>query len=263
MTREELNKEISKKLTDEQNAENNKILIKRLIKTIVLLVIFATLFFAYTTYVSTAKVVVREYRITNNKIPDSFNGIKLIQMSDIHYGSTISNRELKNIVELINKRKPDLVVFTGDLLMQDYKTSTKEQEELINDLKSISSTLGKYAILGDEDTDFSATILNQSDFTILRDEYDLIYNDKNNPILLVGLNSENKNQNIDKAYAYFKETTHNSNIYTVSILHEPDVVEDISNSYNSDLFISSGLGTKGGIRFFCRPSINFFRLSNK
>ena len=32
---------------------------------------------------------------------------------------------------------------------------------------------------------------------------------------------------------------------------------------NSELYISSGLGTETGIRLFCRPSINFFRLSNK
>ena len=32
---------------------------------------------------------------------------------------------------------------------------------------------------------------------------------------------------------------------------------------NSKLYISSGLGTQNGIRLFCRPSINFYRLSNK
>lgn len=304
MTREELNKEISKKLTDEQNAENNKILIKRLVKGLVFLVIATTLFFAYTTYIATAKVIVREYRITNNKLPESFNGTKIIQLSDIHYGSTISDDELKSIVNMANERKPDLVVFTGDLLIKDYKLNSKEQEKIIKNLKNLSSTLGKYAILGDEDTEAISTIFNQSDFTILRDESELIYNDKNNPILLVGLTSESKGQDIDKAYSYFKEPTHNSNIFTITLLHEPDVVDDIVDTYKSDLFlgghshngniripftkyspfkvdgarkydqdyyhindsdlyVSSGLGTKGGIRFFCRPSMNFFRLSNK
>ena len=33
---------------------------------------------------------------------------------------------------------------------------------------------------------------------------------------------------------------------------------------DSQLYISSGMGTNGpGFRLFCRPSINFFRLSNK
>ena len=139
---------------------------------------------------------------------------------------------------------------------------------------------------------------------ILRNEYDLIYKDDNNPILLIGLTSIKKDQDIEKAYSYFKEETHNSNIYTITMLHEPDVVDDIVDIHQTDLFlaghshngnirvpfikyslfkvenakkydqdyykvrdsklyISSGLGTPKGIRLFCRPSINFYRLSNK
>ena len=303
MTREELNKEISQKLSEEHNEETKKRIIKTTIKTTLILVLIFTLFFTYTTYIATAKVGVREYRVTNSKIPDSFNGIKVIQFSDLHYGTTITDKEFKKIVELINERKPDLVLFTGDLIMKDYKMRPKEQEKLINNLKNISSTLGKYFILGDEDGDLAVTILNQGDFIPLKDEYDLIYADNTNPILLVGVNSMKKEQNIEKAYSYFKDATHNDNIYTISMLHEADITDDILDSYKSDLlvaghshngnvripftnrsifksegsrkydqdyyhvkdselYVSSGLGSYG-MRFFCRPSINFFRLSNK
>ena len=304
MTREELNKKIQEEIEEEQNKENVKKIIKLIIKYTVLLMILSISFFCYTTYISTAKVKVREYRVINNKIPDSFNGLKIIQLSDLHFGSTMFNEELKKIVKLSNERKPDLVIFTGDLINTNYDLTSKEQEKLIKELKSISSTLGKYAILGNEDTEKVSTIFNQSDFTILRDEYELIYKEDNNPILLVGLNSNKKSQDIDKAFKYFTEQTHNSDIYTISIFHEPDTAEDIIDSYksdlllaghshngniripfvkfslfrvdgakkynqdyykinNSELYISSGLGTQKGIRLFCRPSINFFRLSNK
>ena len=304
MTREELNKDIRAKVSSESNKENTKKAVKTIIKSLVIIAILGTLFFTYTTYVSTAKVGVREYRIINEKIPDNFNGLKIIQMSDLHYGSTMFNKDVKKIVSLINDRKPDIVVFTGDLINKNYNLDSKEQEELINNLKSISTTINKYAVLGDEDNEKIATIFNQSNFIILRDESDLIYNSTTNPILLVGINTRSKEPNIDKAYSYFKEPTHNANIYTIVISHEPDIADDIVDTYNSDLllsghshngniripfikyslfkvngakkfdqdyyklnttdlYISSGLGTKGGIRLFCRPSINFFRLSNK
>lgn len=304
MTREELNKDIRAKVSSESNKENTKKAVKTIIKSLVIIAILGTLFFTYTTYVSTAKVGVREYRIINEKIPDNFNGLKIIQMSDLHYGSTMFNKDVKKIVNLINDRKPDIVVFTGDLINKNYNLDSKEQEELINNLKSISTTINKYAVLGDEDNEKIATIFNQSNFIILRDESDLIYNSTTNPILLVGINTRSKEPNIDKAYSYFKEPTHNANIYTIVISHEPDIADDIVDTYNSDLllsghshngnvripfvkyslfkvngakkydqdyyklnttdlYISSGLGTKGGIRLFCRPSINFFRLSNK
>ena len=304
MTREELNKDIRAQVSSESNKENTKKAVKTIIKSLVIIAILGTLFFTYTTYVSTAKVGVREYRVINEKIPENFNGLKIIQMSDLHYGSTMFNKDVKKIVNLTNERKPDIVVFTGDLINKNYNLDSKEQEELINNLKNISTTIGKYAVLGDEDNEKIATIFNQSNFTILRDEADIIYNSTTNPILLVGLNTRSKEPNIDKAFSYFKEPTHNANIYTIIISHEPDITDDIVDTYNSDLilsghshngniripfvkyslfkvngakkydqdyyklnntdlYISSGLGTKGGIRLFCRPSISLFRLSNK
>jgi len=303
MTREELNEEIQDEIIKEQNKEQIKKIIKIAVKILLFIFISGGIFFTYTTYVSTTKIGVREYRVKNNKIPNSFNGLKIIQLSDLHYGSTMTLKDVKKIVKLTNARKPDIVVFTGDLISKDYKLSSKEQENLTQELKKITYTLGKYSILGDEDKDTISTIYNQSNYTLLNNEYDLIYKDDNNPILLVGLNSLKNSQDIEKAYSYFKEETHNSNIYTITILHEPDAVENIS--YNTDLFlaghshngniqipfinypiikyenaikynkeyyklnnselyISSGLGTnKVDIRLFCRPSINFFRISQK
>ena len=302
MTREELNKSIREQVSYESNKENTKKIVKLVLKLLLIFIVLGTIFFTYTTYISTAKVIVREYRVKNEKIPANFNGLKIVQLSDLHYGSTILNDELVSIIKKVNDRKPDLVVFTGDLINTDYTLNSKEQEKLIKNLQSIQTTIGKYAILGDEDNEKIATIFNQSNFTILRDEYDLIYNSKDNPILLVGINSQKKNPDIDKAYSYFKEQTHLSSIYTIALIHEPDITDDISyqtdlilagHSHNgniripfvkkaffkvngakkydqdyyrvnnSDLYISSGLGTKSGIRLFCRPSINFFRLSNK
>ncbi|MBQ6497729.1 MAG: metallophosphoesterase [Bacilli bacterium] len=301
MTREELNKDIREKVSHESNKENTKKVIKVVIKLLLIFIILGALFFTYTTYISTVKVGVREYRIVNEKIPDNFNGLKVIQMSDLHYGSTMFDEEVKKVVNLVNERKPDIVVFTGDLINKNYKLESKEQEKLINNFKNINASIGKYAILGDEDTEAIATIFNQSDFSILRDEYDLIYNSNENPILLIGVNSLNKNQDIDKAFSYFKDPNHISNIYTITLLHEPDAIDDIyqadlvlaghshngnirvpftkyslfkvngAKKYDQDyyevnnakLYVSSGLGTKSGFRLFCRPSINFFRLSNK
>ena len=301
MTREELNEDIQKEINKEQTKEQAKKIIKVTIKILLFTLIFGGLFFSYTTYISTAKIGVREYRVKNNKLPKNYEGLKIIQISDLHYGSTMNLKELKKVVKLSNERKPDIVVFTGDLISTKYKIKPEEKEKITEELKKLTYTLGKYSILGDEDNEDISTIYNQSDFTLLNNESDIIYNNETTPILLVGLNSKNKNQDIEKAYNYFKQETHNSDIYTITILHEPDTVDEIN--YNSDLFlaghshngniqipfinqpvvlyknalkynkeyyklnnselyISSGLGTnKIDIRLFCRPSINFFRIS--
>lgn len=306
MTREQLNEEKQQEIFKEQNKENIKKIVKKVMKILLIILVIGTIFFSYTTYVSSVKIKVREYRITEKKIPASFNGLKIIQLTDLHYGTTMFNENIKDIVKMTNDRKPDLIVFTGDLFNKNYKLTNKEQEEIIKELKKLSASLGKYAIIGDEDNEKTNNILNQANFTILKNESELIYQKNNEPILLVGLSSNSKNQNIEKAYSYFKQNVFNSNVYTITLLHEPDTVDDIIGSYNSDLFlaghsnngnirlpfvkyslfkvdgakkydqdyynlgnsklyISSGLGTtnKSNIRLFCRPSINFFRLSNQ
>ena len=307
MTREEISKEKHKDLLKEQKKEKAKNIIKKIIKIALFIIIITTAFFFYTTYISTVMISTREYRIINKKIPDSFNGTKIVQFSDLHYGTTMIEENLSDIKKKINILKPDIIVFTGDLINHDYKMKTKDTEILTQKLKELNASLGKYAILGDEDNEEIISIYNQANFIVLRNENDLIYKSDNNPIILIGLSSLISNeQDIEKGYSYFNGETYNSDIYTVTLVHEPDSADDIINSYKTDLllsghshngnirvpfinytpirkngakkyyqdyynidgtklYISSGLGTNNasGIRLFCRPSINLYRLSNK
>ncbi len=289
----------------EENKEKRKKIIILTIKIIFILAVIVTIFFFYTTYVSTAQVIVNEKRIVNSKIPDTFNGVKIVHFSDLHYGTTFLSTELEKTVKMINERKPDIVLFTGDLIDEDYKLTSKEQEKVIKILQKIDTTLGKYAIMGEEDGENFTTIMNQSNFTILNNDYDLIYKDNNEPILLTGTTSILKGDyDIEKTFNYFNQETYNSNIYTISLVHEGDGVEKLLEKHASDLFlaghshngeirfpylgsiirtsgslkysnpyykigdstlyVSGGLGTKiVGVRLFCHPSINFYRLANK
>ena len=304
LTRSERNEEKQKEIIKEENREIRKKIVISCFKITIIIILLSITFYLYTTYISSKIIDVKEERIINEKLPTNFNGLKIIQISDIHYGSTIFIKDIKKLVELVNERTPDLVVFTGDLINKDYKLNSKEQEKLITELKKIKTTIGKYAIMGEEDSSEFNTIMNQSNFTILNNSYDLIYKDNNTPILLIGLNNSKKNEDIDSAYEYFNQPTHNSNIYTITLLHKPDTVDEILEKYpttdlflaghshngqinipyigglikkegsqqyinefyqinNSRLYISSGIGTNGnGFRLFCRPSINFFRLSS-
>lgn len=305
MTREELNKKKQKKISREVRLNKNKKIINIAFKVFFIIFIFVSLFYLFNKYISTKQIIFKEKRIVNGKLPTSFNGLKIIHFSDLHYGTTMFISEIEEIVKSINERKPDLVVFTGDLIDKNYKLEVKEQELLIKQLSKISANIGKYAIMGEEDDERFSTIFNQSDFTILNNDYDLIYNESSSPILIVGVSSTiSKNDDINKAFSYFNKETYNSNIYTIALLHEPDLVDKISSNYDVDLylaghshnnsinypwggspykingalkyneeyyeigkaklFISSGIGTNGnGIRLWCLPSINFFRLSNE
>ncbi|MBQ8131226.1 MAG: metallophosphoesterase [Bacilli bacterium] len=306
MTREELNEDKQKEIFQEENREKVKkgmILTFKILFTIIILFL---LFFFYNSLIATSSILVKEERIVDAKLPEHFNGLKIIQFSDLHYGSTIDSKKLKEIVQMINKRNPDLVFFTGDLITNKKEIDNEEREKLIEQLKNIHASLGKYAVYGDEDLEENySTIMNQSEFTILNNEYELIYNRDSDPILLNGFSSSlHQMFDIQKGMSYYSSEGANSDIYSIAIFHEPDMASDIlserpislllaGHSHNgyirfpylgtpfkvegaktydqayykiddSKLYVSSGLGTEGeGIRIFCRPSINFFRLSNQ
>lgn len=305
MTREQLNQSKQLEIINEQRHQRRKKITLFIFKVSFFLILGFLFFYLYTTFISTSKVIIKEQRIINKKLPSNFDGLKLIHFSDLHYGTTIFDDELEKLVKKINLRKPDIVVFTGDLIDDKYELKTNEQENIITILKKIDARLGKYAVFGEQDGESFQTIMKQSDFNILHNSYDLIYNNNNQPILLVGLGNNLTNTlNIDEGFSYFGDVNYDSNIFTISLVHEPDIIDSIlakyssdlilaghshngnvripyigalhkydgANKYdqsyyrvdNSDLYVSSGIGTNGpGFRLFCRPSINFFRISSK
>jgi predicted MPP superfamily phosphohydrolase len=80
-------------------------------------------------------------------LPASFDGFKVLQISDLHTGSFQSKEPLQRAVAMINKQNADLVFMTGDLV----NNYAHEVEEHIETLAGIKSDLPIYSILGNHD----------------------------------------------------------------------------------------------------------------
>ena len=78
---------------------------------VILLIIIGIIFFCY---LNNNIIVVTDIEYKNSKIPVSFNGYRIVQISDLH------NKEFgKNQKELLNKIRnlnPDIIVITGDIV---------------------------------------------------------------------------------------------------------------------------------------------------
>ncbi len=57
--------------------------------------------------------------IVLSKLPRALDGFTIVQLSDLHVGTFISERELAAALSLVRDAKPDLIVLTGDLLDHD------------------------------------------------------------------------------------------------------------------------------------------------
>lgn len=229
--------------------KNHKKLFK-ILKIISIITIFITLLLLYSRFIATKGITVKEYNINAPTIPDSFDGLKIAHIADIHYGRTTDKNQLNELVSKLNEIKPDIVIFTGDLIDKDTKLDDKKTNEIIEALSKIEATLGKYSIKGNHDYSFDEfdRIINESSFTNISDSYELIYNKSKNPIMIIGLNSNLKSDKLIQS----KIENINENIkeidcsYKILMLHEPDYVNDID--YNSYNLILAGHSHGGQIR---------------
>jgi hypothetical protein len=90
---------------------------------------------------------VRRVNIKLPELTDEFDGLKIVQISDLHLGSWSSTQPMKEAALLINELKPDMVFFTGDLV----NFATNETEGFEEILSEIKAPLGVYAVLGNHD----------------------------------------------------------------------------------------------------------------
>ena len=261
-----------------------------------LLIIF--LIVVYSHFIGTKGLFIREYSVINNRIPESFDGFKIVHFSDLHYGTTIKETELKKLVKEINELKPDIVIFTGDLIDIDYNINDKEIDILINELNNIDSNIDNYIIRGNHDINKGySKVADKINFIDLNNKNTLLYYNSQTPIRLVGLDDYLEHTlNITDAFNYNLE----EDLYTIVIAHEPDVIDKLndykidlmfsghshngqvrlpfigavytpvgSKKYydeeytinNTNLYISGGIGTSTAeFRLFNHPSFNFYRL---
>ena len=192
---------------------------------VIFVIVLVTSLFLYAKYIGIKGIKIKEYRVVNSTLPSNFSGVKIVHFSDLLYKSTITDDDVTELVDKINMLKPDIVVFTGDLVNKNIKIKEKEKEFLINELSNINATIGKYAIYGDYDyyLDSYEEILEKSNFTLLDNSYDEIYYKTNESIYLVGIPSSIKS-NIKMEEA-FKEYDENNRKWTIVLIHDGNTIK--------------------------------------
>jgi uncharacterized protein len=91
------------------------------------------------------QVVKQRLRFQN--LPAAFNGLKIVQISDVHSGSFNNKGAVQQGVDKILKLKPDLILFTGDLV----NNKAEEMLDYIDVFKQLAAPLGVYSVLGNHD----------------------------------------------------------------------------------------------------------------
>lgn len=91
--------------------------------------------------------ITRELPIQIPYLPRSMEGLRVVQITDLHVGPYLGKGTLQHMVNLINELAPDLVIITGDIIDR----SLTDLPEGLRGLTGIRATLGTYAVLGNHD----------------------------------------------------------------------------------------------------------------
>ena len=221
---------------------------KKFIKFLLIIILVISLTIVYARYGGTRGLITKEYKIETN-IDNSFDGLKIVHFSDLHYLRITNKETTKNIIKEINILNPDIVVFTGDLIDKDYTPTNTDINDLKELLLSIKSKYGKYSVIGNNDNKIRETIediYTNSNFILLNNDYDIIYGNNNDKLFIGGLDTYSYDKSdIDKVMTYFAD---NEDInYKIILVHEPDYIDIINSKYNDINLVLSGHSHNGQV----------------
>jgi predicted MPP superfamily phosphohydrolase len=98
------------------------------------------------------KFRVVEVEVCSDKIPEAFDGYRIVQISDIHIGTMVNpEKHISRLAERIATLRPDMVVNTGDLVNMTHAELTPEVTAA---LSRITASDGTFSIWGNHDLGF-------------------------------------------------------------------------------------------------------------
>ncbi|MGA9378635.1 MAG: metallophosphoesterase [Phormidium sp.] len=99
----------------------------------------------------TGRLKLEKLTVPIANLPPSWQGIKIVQLSDLHYdGFRLSEALLEEAIAKSNQIQPDLIFLTGDYVTTD----PAPIHNLVLRLKHLKSRFGIYAVLGNHDLYF-------------------------------------------------------------------------------------------------------------
>lgn len=80
-------------------------------------------------------------------LPAVFDGLKVVQISDIHAGSFYDKSAVNKGIDLLLAQQPDVIFFTGDLV----NNIASEMDDYMDVFSRLKAPMGVYSVLGNHD----------------------------------------------------------------------------------------------------------------
>lgn len=99
--------------------------------------------------VGRTRLVVNHITHHSERLPEGWRGVRILQFTDLHIETLVKpEEELRRLVDTILSLKPDMILFTGDLVNVRH---TELDEPLMAILERLRAPLGVYSVTGNHD----------------------------------------------------------------------------------------------------------------
>lgn len=202
------------------------------------LIIVVGTFIVYSNF----KLETTEYTIENPDLPKSFDGYKIVHLSDLHNAEFGKNN--KNLINVIKEEKPDAVFVTGDTI-DGFYTNTTIPIDLFKEVLKICDVyfiVGNHEIRSDANTYFEfLDKLSEIGVTVLKDESTYIEK-SGEKFQVIGLNDAsnykaNYNDNYKEEIVKTINNLDDKESFSVLLSHHPELFDDYAKT-NVDLVFS-------------------------
>lgn len=211
-------------------------------KITVILTAFVVIVSAFALWVlwGNTAVELNEYTIQSESIPKSFDGYRIVQISDFHNAQIGKDNE--KLISLIEKAEPDIIAITGDIV--DWRrTDIELTKEFVLQIMKIAPC---YYVSGNNESYITEkydvkNILADMGVTVLEDETQHL-EIEGEKILLAGMDDPAFSDNYSSADSVpimqtKLEELMSDDIYTVLLSHRPELF-GVYCEYEADLVLS-------------------------
>lgn len=157
-------------------------------------------------------------------LPKGLEGLRIVQLSDIHSGIYMTETQMRDIFQLVNEQHPALVAITGDFV----DNSPSEIPALYRALPDLQSEYGVFGCLGNHDHYASAPVvasaLRQQGVRVLTNESQTLRVNGETLSLLGVDDIESRTSNAVRMEQAVRNTPSDS--FRILLSHRPDLFDD-------------------------------------